>query len=68
MMGNINTSVPKGRRCPNCNELNSEEASFCGECGTRLIPTKVKCPDCGSTVDSDDKFCTSCGLPMVKKL
>ncbi|MFR6489555.1 MAG: zinc-ribbon domain-containing protein, partial [Clostridium sp.] len=49
--------------CPNCGELNKEEAKFCCECGASLI-TKKYCPQCGEEVEADSKFCSTCGQKL----
>lgn len=70
MMSGINSvfSQETRIRCPKCGKENSEEVTFCGECGNRLTPAKIKCPECGKEVEDNVKFCTSCGTPMNKKL
>lgn len=50
-------------KCPNCGELNKEDAKFCCECGTSLI-TKKYCPQCGEEVEPDSKFCSTCGQKL----
>ncbi|MFQ9986085.1 MAG: zinc ribbon domain-containing protein [Lachnospiraceae bacterium] len=50
-------------KCPNCGELNKEDAKFCCECGTSLI-TKKYCPQCGGEVETDSKFCSTCGQKL----
>ena len=42
--------------CPECNEKNNPEASFCVRCGARL---KKYCTSCGAEVDGLN-FCGSC--------
>ena len=46
--------------CPECNEKNNPEASFCVRCGARL---KKYCTSCGAEVDGLN-FCGSCGASV----
>src|SRR5688572_26725112 len=49
--------------CPQCQHLNSENAKFCEECGTRLI---TACPQCGQQVSPTAKFCPACGTALTR--
>jgi len=44
--------------CPQCQQENSVSASFCGECGARLVSV---CPVCGRVESLHTRFCSACG-------
>lgn len=44
--------------CSNCHLQNPEDASFCDECGSRLLQT---CGNCGSTNRAKANYCSECG-------
>lgn len=43
--------------CPNCKKPNSNDATFCKECGSNL---KKTCPVCQTINSIDSKYCTNC--------
>lgn len=52
----------KSRYCGRCGELNAGSASYCQNCGSKLVPTTVrKCSSCGATCEEKQKYCTKCG-------
>lgn len=48
--------------CPNCNTVNTDNETFCVNCGLKLEiePVKKYCPNCGSENLSDSEFCSKC--------
>ncbi|HLF40728.1 MAG TPA: adenylate/guanylate cyclase domain-containing protein, partial [Acidimicrobiia bacterium] len=47
--------------CPQCRTENPQDASFCEECGARLVRA---CPACGAQTSPGKKFCRACGAPL----
>ena len=53
-------------KCKNCGNELSDNAMFCGKCGTKVekvipkLKTK-KCSQCGKELSKDELFCSSCG-------
>src|SRR2546421_1077485 len=47
-------------RCRECGHHNPDDANYCGNCGTRLVP-EVACPNCGRENPADLRFCPGCG-------
>ncbi|MDP3115092.1 MAG: zinc ribbon domain-containing protein [Candidatus Cloacimonadaceae bacterium] len=52
--------------CPKCNELISEGAKFCNNCGFS-IATEVTCPYCGNDNKAGTKFCEECGKSIMSQ-
>src|SRR5437762_8562397 len=52
-------------RCSRCDQANSPDALFCGNCGLSLVPTP--CPSCGKTNVPQSHFCTGCGTELKTK-
>jgi class 3 adenylate cyclase len=50
--------------CLACGFVNSEDARFCGRCGTALGHA---CPSCGATVSPELAYCTSCGTQLAPR-
>ena len=50
-------------KCPNCGEMVSNNARFCGKCGTARPeqPEKLFCPNCGTILEEGVNFCPQCG-------
>lgn len=48
-------------QCPRCWRDNSDEASFCGECGAQLAET---CSVCGTSNPPVSRFCRRCGVAV----
>jgi len=51
--------------CPQCGHKNSNQASFCAQCGTPLGGGTLVCGVCGTTNRSDARFCKSCGRELA---
>ena len=49
--------------CPQCQQENSVRASFCGECGARLVWV---CPACGHAESPHTRFCSACGTLLMR--
>ena len=49
--------------CKKCGQENSDEFTFCQNCGKRLDGKKI-CPACGAKIDEDAKFCGVCGANL----
>jgi ribosomal protein L40E len=50
--------------CWSCQAENPSSASFCFNCGSRLVPdpaTEAPCRSCGSPLPLDARFCGNCG-------
>ena len=45
-------------KCPKCKHENSQEASFCGKCGHKLV---LVCLQCGAENPPENNFCIKCG-------
>ncbi len=41
-----------GRKCPNCQFENPEDLSFCGKCGTQMIPAEEVFPSATKTLET----------------
>jgi membrane protease subunit (stomatin/prohibitin family) len=59
-------------RCPGCNEVTDESASYCAHCGTKLAapapqmgPPGWKCPTCQHVNDVAAMFCSKCGTKAL---
>src|SRR5688500_18030120 len=50
-------------RCPSCGHDNREGASFCEDCGVRLVR---RCPSCGAEARAGARFCDACGHRLVE--
>jgi class 3 adenylate cyclase/predicted ATPase len=48
--------------CLKCRHENPPGASFCSECGSRLV---APCPACGSALAPAARFCGACGQPVA---
>ncbi len=48
-------------RCETCQHLNTEDASFCVNCGTTLVAT---CPRCARRNGPVARFCAGCGTRL----
>src|SRR3990170_6443475 len=48
-------------QCPTCGHSNSDDASFCSNCGTSLVST---CPVCSTPYTAGSSFCSKCGAPL----
>lgn len=61
--------APQGPVCANCGAPLSEEAKFCGQCGTKVAEPESDptCPACGALLEENVKFCTSCGVKVEEK-
>ncbi len=57
---NSEAKKESGVKCTNCGSLQSEDAKFCSNCGTKLTSKKF-CTNCGKEVDPNAKFCGECG-------
>lgn len=53
--------------CKNCKTVNSDDAVFCKNCGTRL-DGKKNCPSCGAVIDEDSVYCNACGARVDGKV
>jgi class 3 adenylate cyclase/DNA-binding winged helix-turn-helix (wHTH) protein/predicted ATPase len=51
--------------CPQCQQENSVRASFCGECGARLVWV---CPACSHAESPHMRFCSACGTLLMPSL
>jgi class 3 adenylate cyclase/DNA-binding winged helix-turn-helix (wHTH) protein/predicted ATPase len=51
--------------CPQCQQENSVKASYCGECGGRLVWV---CPACGHAESLHTRFCSNCGTLLRRSL
>ena len=51
-------------RCRDCGHENPDDASFCGNCGSRLA-LEVPCPNCGRENPADLRFCPGCGASLA---
>jgi class 3 adenylate cyclase/tetratricopeptide (TPR) repeat protein len=47
--------------CPDCHFVNSDQESFCTECGATMT---LPCPRCKEKIPATDKFCKECGLKL----
>ena len=55
-------------KCKYCGFENSEDSTYCINCGMPLVETKkIVCPICGKMIRGDEKFCPHCGASLVKK-
>lgn len=57
------------KKCKKCGYLNTEDAVFCENCGTKLVelkqPKKTKeCKKCGYLNAEDAFFCENCGTKL----
>jgi len=53
------------RTCYSCNTVNSEDAAFCENCGSKLgEPPKEYCKACGFMNQPDMAFCGKCGAKL----
>jgi RNA polymerase subunit RPABC4/transcription elongation factor Spt4 len=52
---------PNDIRCPNCQELNESDSSYCIRCGKPLGEQKKRCSRCEAEVKADAAFCPRCG-------
>lgn len=51
--------------CSKCGHLNLARASYCDECGNRLMEADLReCAKCGESNDYDAKFCNNCGSQL----
>lgn len=52
--------------CKNCGELNTNDSSFCCNCGASYFVEKeeVVCPVCGTYNDKSFAFCINCGASL----
>ena len=54
--------------CPNCHNVTSPEATFCGVCGTNLKDEQAleirQCPNCGAVLKTTARFCTKSGMSL----
>jgi ribosomal protein L40E len=50
-------------KCSVCGTMNSTDALFCKQCGSRLRVSE--CPRCMATVDPGARFCSNCGSELV---
>ena len=51
------------KKCVKCGQINSDDAQFCNNCGSRLpedMLTKI-CPFCRAAIPSEATFCQKCG-------
>jgi len=53
-----------GSACPQCGGRMPADASFCGECGTRLRDTALLCPQCGGQMPPASVYCGECGTAI----
>lgn len=53
--------------CKNCKTVNSDDAVFCKNCGTRL-DGKKNCPSCGAVIEQDSVYCNACGARVDGKV
>jgi RNA polymerase subunit RPABC4/transcription elongation factor Spt4 len=56
-------------QCGRCNEINTGDSKFCGECGNQLIysctlSSGVQCR-CGFINAQGQKFCSECGNSLA---
>ncbi len=59
-------SGSQGREiCPQCGELQPENAVFCLKCGARLIAGKTICPRCGERIPRG-RLCLHCGFMLTE--
>ncbi len=49
--------------CNKCGHQNSDDSSFCSECGNKLIPI---CPFCHTELTKSAKFCQKCGKRLAE--
>lgn len=45
--------------CPSCRHTNPQHATFCNECGEKLV---ITCLQCGAGNPIDSSFCNKCGI------
>jgi DNA-directed RNA polymerase subunit M/transcription elongation factor TFIIS len=59
--------------CPNCSAQVEDEATFCDNCGSPMMPSassagsggaQRRCPQCGNSVLATDAFCSNCGVSL----
>jgi len=48
--------------CPQCHQLNPDQARFCTGCGMEL---ERECHVCHRTVPADARYCPYCGAPIL---
>lgn len=53
------------KNCKNCGWENSDDALYCGKCGSKLAPDSIACPACGAENSADMNFCGKCGAKLV---
>jgi class 3 adenylate cyclase/tetratricopeptide (TPR) repeat protein len=49
-------------KCPRCQAENRDGATFCEDCGARLVSA---CPSCGAEITPGKRFCGSCGASLA---
>ena len=57
-------------KCPKCGADVPNDASFCNNCGCKIIKETEglkKCPKCGSNVSNNALFCVNCGFKIPKE-
>ena len=60
------TAVSSSIICPKCGNQNSQDSSFCGRCGTKLIPDNTLiCHKCGKHNPPNFKYCIGCGTLLI---
>lgn len=66
----INALEPQIAVCENCGKDLSQDAKFCGACGTKIMQVSLKktCKSCGNINDSTSNFCLNCGEKLVEAL
>lgn len=57
-------------KCPKCGADVPNDASFCNNCGCKIIKEAEgfkKCPNCGNNVSNNALFCVNCGYKIPKE-
>ncbi|MBS1810273.1 MAG: M48 family metallopeptidase [Acidobacteria bacterium] len=60
-------TTPRGKLCPNpkCQQVSTEDDSFCSYCSANLRGAQLACGQCSKPVDQGWKMCANCGNQLI---